>query len=313
MDIVTVTLNPTIDATCSVDRVVPDKKLRCTRPRYAPGGGGINVARAIRRLGGRARALWSSGGHMGELLYELLDQEGVPHTPIAISDMTRENLIVFEETSGEQYRFGMPGPTLTQEEAGAWLAALARLDPAPAYLVLSGSLPPGVADDFYVRLCERAPSATRVVLDASGPALRKSLEAGMFLVKPNIGELADIVGRPLQGDAEVEAVARQFIDRGGSRAILVSLGQGGAILVTRDGMEHIRAPIVPVASRVGAGDSMVAGTIYALARGKSLVDAAMFGVAAGTAAVMTPGTELCRRDDTERLHAEIKRCMSKRS
>lgn len=244
---------------------------------------------------------------MGRLLGRLLDQERLPHQPIAISDMTRENLIVFEDRSGQQYRFGMPGPELTAKEAEHWLEVVEGLDPAPGYLVLSGSLPPGVGDDFYVRMCERAPSSSRLVVDVSGEALKRSLEVGLFLLKPNLRELAELTGRSLQGDAEVESAARSIIARGKAEAVLVSLGRGGAMLVTRDRIDNIRAPTVQVNSKVGAGDSTVAGMILALSRGQSLVDAAYFGVAAGTAAVMTPGTELCRREDTERLYAEMAR------
>lgn len=301
-EIVTVTLNPAIDVTTHVDHVIPERKLRCTRPERYPGGGGLNVARAIHRLGGAAHALWSSGGLRGELLRELLDRESVPHTAIPIGDDIRENLIVCEDASGQQYRFDMPGPEVTAKEADAWIAAVDRLAPPPDYLVLSGSLPPGVADAFYGDMVRRMPPGCRVILDTAGGAIPAALDAGVYLWKPNLRELAHIVSRQLRDDADIEAAARWVVGRGRCEVVIVSVGRGGALVVTAEGRARIHAPTVRIDSKVGAGDSMVAGVVLSLSRGAEMVDAACFGVAAGAAAVMTPGTELCRREDTERLY-----------
>jgi 6-phosphofructokinase 2 len=304
--IVTLTVNPTIDVNTSVDRVVSERKLRCARPRHEPGGGGINVSRAIARLGGSSVALYLAGGPPGDLLDMLLEQEGLPRRALRVDDWTRENVIVDDESTSEQYRFGMPGPVVRQHEWEACLSAVARMDPAPTYLVASGSLPPGMPDDFYGRLAREATSrGIRVIVDTSGDALRAALEAGAFLFKPNMRELQDLVGEPLSTDQDLARAARQFVDEGRCEALVLSLGAGGALLVTAEVTEHIRTPTVPIRSKVGAGDSMVAGLTLALARGLPVPDAVRFGVAAGAAAVMTPGTELCRREDTERLAAEM--------
>ena len=305
-NVVTVTLNPAIDASTTVRRVRPDRKLRCARPQREPGGGGINVAEAARRLGGDVRAWWASGGPNGDRLGHLLDDLGLPHRPFPIQEETRENLSVFEEDAGQQFRFTMPGGAVTEEEAARLLEETAALDPAPPFLVLSGSLPPGLEANFYARLADAAPPETRVIVDTSGPALQCAIEAGVYLLKPNLGELASIVDDPLDDDARIAEAVQQVIEAGSVEVLVVSIGAGGVILGTREGIEHIRAPTVPIRSRVGAGDSTVAGIVVALVRGASIQDAVRYGVAAGSAAVMTPGTELCRREDVERLYAHLK-------
>ncbi len=305
--IVTVTLNPSIDRSFSVERAVPEIKLEAADDRRDPGGGGVNVARAVTRLGGSVTALWSRGGHTGTLLEELIEKEGVRQAPIPIGDWTRENVIVRERASGQQYRFGLPGPTFTREDLDRHAERLA--DVRADYLVLSGSLPLGVTPEWFAGQISRAPAGSRVVVDTKGEALERALEVGVFLIKPNIDELEAIMRRKLDVDERVEDAARSIIERRGAQMVLVSLGRGGAVLVTNDVALHVRAPHVRIRSKVGAGDSMLGGVVFALSRGWAPEDAARFGVAAGSAAVMNEGTELCRREDTERLYAAMSRSL----
>ncbi len=305
--IVTVTLNPSIDRSFSVERAVPEIKLEAADDRRDPGGGGVNVARAVTRLGGSVTALWSRGGHTGTLLEELIEKEGVRQVPIPIGDWTRENVIVRERASGQQYRFGLPGPTFTREDLDRHAERLA--DVRADYLVLSGSLPFGVTPEWFAGQISRAPAGSRVVVDTKGEALERALEVGVFLIKPNIDELEAIMRRKLDVDERVEDAARSIIERRGAQMVLVSLGRGGAVLVTNDVALHVRAPHVRIRSKVGAGDSMLGGVVFALSRGWAPEDAARFGVAAGSAAVMNEGTELCRREDTERLYAAMSRSL----
>ena len=300
--IATLTLNPAIDKSARVERVVADEKLRCEAPRREPGGGGINVARAVHRLGGAARALYTAGGYTGALLRSLLDDEGLSHTPLEVDDMTRENVVVYETSTDRQFRFGMPGATLTEGEWTQCLKTLRALDPAPEYLVASGSLPPGVPSDAYAAVAEAARAlGARPILDTSGDALREAVASGWFLLKPNLRELEQLAGTALDTEPARIDAARAFIDRGWCEVVVLSMGASGALLITDDTAEHVRSPTVTINSRVGAGDSMVGGLTLALARGLDLGDAVRFGVAAGAAAVMTPGTELCRRADTDAL------------
>lgn len=304
--IVTLTLNPTIDTSTTVEHVLAEHKLRCGSPHYAPGGGGINVSQAIRNLGGNTLAVYFSGGIHGEMLQRLLDQENVHHRPEPIAGETRQSITVLEESTGQQYRFNMPGPTLAKAEWQRCLDDLATLEPAPDYLVISGSLPPGAPDDLYAHIIRIARDrGARVILDTSGMALRRALREKVFLIKPNLRELNMLAERTLEDEAQQEAFAHSLIQRGSCEVVLVSLGAAGASLVTHDGCRRLRAPTVPIKSKVGAGDSMVAGIVLSLARGMSVNDAASFGIAAGSAAVMTPGSALCRREDTERLYQRI--------
>lgn len=305
MIIATLTLNPAIDESSSVDHVISEHKLRCSEPSYEPGGGGINVSRAVRELGGESRAVFTSGGATGDLLLQLLQEAGLEAEPIAIEGLTRQNLTVFDESTTEQYRFVMPGPELTDADGERCLQAIPDLKPVPGYLVLSGSLPRGVASDFYAHVAENVPDATRVVVDTSGEALQRTVESGVFLIKPNLRELGQLSGQELHGDPEIEAAARTLIEKGKVQHVVVSLGAGGALHVSREHREHVRSPTVPIRSKVGAGDSMVAGLVTRLAAGDDVGRAVRFGVAAGAAAVMTEGTRLCRREDVERLYQEM--------
>ena len=304
--IITLTMNPALDKSAHIDRVVPDRKLRCTSPRHEPGGGGINVSRAIRRLGGESLALYTSGGPIGAMVTTLLEQEGVNQRAIAIEGLTRENLTVFEESSGHQFRLGMPGPTLPEAE---WQQCLTELKEAIAqaeYVVASGSLPPNVPTDFYARVARMARRCDcRFIVDTAGDALRAAAQEGVYLLKPNMRELRQLAERDLEKEAEQEAAAEDLIRQQQAQVVVVSLGAAGALLVTKDMKKRLRAPTVPIRSKIGAGDSMIAGIVLGLERGNPLQQAVLFGVAAGAAAVMTPGTELCRREDTERLYAQI--------
>lgn len=302
MTVATITFNPCVDKTFAVDRVVPDRKLRSHNIHRYPGGGGINVARAIHRLGGPVKALWSCGGCAGEVLRELLDAEGVSHDPLPIADHTRENIIVMDDSSGQQYRFGMPGPDLGPQERDRWARRVGEWIEPPRFMVFSGSLPPGAPLDWYQDLLRGVPPQSRIVVDNKQAALSKALEAGVYLAKPNIHELEEVVGRELHGDEQIIEAAKEMIRENRVEVLLISLGRGGAIVVTAEEVDRLHAPAVKIRSKVGAGDSMVGGLLFALDRGLSLKSATRMAVAAGAAAVMTDGTDLCHREDVERLY-----------
>ena len=306
-NIVTLTMNPALDKSAEVQRVVPENKLRCQRPRFDAGGGGINVARAVTKLGGEATALFLAGGRSGERLTELLKQEGVLSHRIPISRETRENLTIFESNTGQQFRFGMPGPEIGAGECERVLDTLSKGELSPELLVASGSLPPGVPDDFYRRIAELGGQrGSRVIVDTHGDALRQALAARPFLIKPNIRELGYLAGSEMESDNQIEAAARKLVDNGGCEVCIVSLGAAGALWVSRQGMFKLRAPTVRIRSKVGAGDCTIAGIVLALSRGWTEKQTLALGVAAGAAAVMTPGTELCRREDVERLYETLR-------
>jgi len=300
--IMTITMNPTIDKSSRVQNVVAEKKLSCKSPRFEPGGGGINVSRAIKKLGGESMLLYPAGGLTGEKLKELLNEEGLVHRFFSIQGIIRENLVILEESTDQQYRFGMPGPEFQQKEWEQFLEQLSVIKPGPDYLVASGSLPPGVPTDFYAQLARIGKDrGAKVIVDTSGEALEKAFQEGVYMIKPNIGEFRKLAGKNINEESQIKAEARNMVDKGHCQVLVISFGAAGALMVTKDNSLHIRPPAVPIVSKVGAGDSMVAGIVYHLARGKPLKESVMFGVAAGTAAVMTPGTQLCRKQDTQRL------------
>lgn len=304
--IITLTMNPAIDKSSSVDHVVAERKLYCTAPRFEPGGGGINVSRAVKKLGGESVALYPCGGPTGETLRLLFDQEGLDHRSVPILGWSRENLIVLEESTGQQYRFGMPGPEIGEEECQRCLEELFSEESGPDYIVASGSLPPGVPEDFYARIARMGKArGARVVVDSSGEALRLAMREGVYLIKPNIREFRELMGTGMEEESEIRDLAKQVVSGGQSEVVVISLGAAGVLMVSAAGPERLQPPAVPIMSKVGAGDSMVAGLVLSLARGNALRDAVRFGVAAGTAAVMTPGTELCRREDAERLYQQM--------
>lgn len=299
--IVTLTFSPVIDKSTSVPALAPEKKLRCAEPKFEPGGGGINIARAIKQLGGEATAIYPIGGHSGQFLHALLNEAGIDSKVIQVAAPTRENLIVVEEATNNQYRFGMPGAPLTMADVEQCLAAVAAEDDM-AYLVASGSLPPGVPEDVFARLAAIARAkGARFIADTSGEALRAAAGEGVFLLKPNLAELSSLVGREEIHIEKVDDVARELIAKGGCELVVVSMGPSGAVMITKEEVFMVTPPPVRKKSTVGAGDSMVAGLVLALAKGKSLSEVLCFGVAAGTAATMNPGTELCRRTDVDRL------------
>jgi 6-phosphofructokinase 2 len=304
--VLTVTPNPAIDISATTQAVTPEHKLRCANVRRDPGGGGINVARVLTRLGARCTALYPAGPILGRLLRELLDREGVPSIVLDIADETRESFTVLERASGREYRFLLPGPQL---ESGEWRGCIDRveaLEEDPTWVVGSGSLPAGVPQDFFARLARavRARGA-RMVLDTSGAPLAAALEEGVYLVKPNLRELRELTGRPLESEDDWVRAAQALVQAGKAEIVALSLGHRGALLAARG--VTLRAPAlqVAIASTVGAGDSFVAAMVWRLASGGSLEDAFRDGVAAGAAALLAPGTRLAFPDDIERLAQQV--------
>lgn len=302
MKIVTLTLNPSLDKSTTTERLLADEKLRCEQPIHEPGGGGINVSRAISFMGGESLAIYLGGGHSGKMMQDLLEKEGIPQQLIEGQNPTRENFIVVESSTKNQFRFGMPGSKVSQEELDQCLQAIRELPEGVEYLVASGSLPPGAPDDFYGQIARIAQERNILcIVDTSGKALQKAAESGLFLLKPNLRELSQLAGKEEISALEQEEIAREVIDQGKANMLVVSLGPRGAMLATKDKIEYVVPPTVKQKSTVGAGDSMVAGIVLSLSRGDELSDVIKWGVAAGTAATMTPGTELCRKKDVEEI------------
>lgn len=305
LGIVTLTINPAVDASTSVKKMAPFTKMRCAPARREPGGGGINVARVLGRLGVDASAIFPAGGATGQLLGALVEREGVKSVLIPAQNATREDLTVFDETSREQFRFVFPGAPLGESEWQECLAALARIEPRPAYVIASGSLPAGVPDDFYGRLAQACRAHSKVIVDTSGRFLKAALEHGVYLIKPNLREFQELAGIAASDDASLIEAGRRLIGRGWVEVIALSMGPDGALLITRDlALRANGLPIEPV-SVSGAGDSFLAAMVWSLAGNGSLETALRYGVAGGSAALLSPGTDLCRPADMHRLVADV--------
>ncbi|HEY6869453.1 MAG TPA: 1-phosphofructokinase family hexose kinase [Novosphingobium sp.] len=303
--VATLTLNPAIDSACEADKIFPTHKIRTFGERYDPGGGGINVARVLARLGERVEVIYLAGGATGALLDELLDEKGIDRHRIGIHDHTRMSLAVYERSSGQEFRFVPEGPLVSE---GEWQQALAQCASQQGeWLVASGSLPRGVPEDFFARLAhDTAARGARLVLDTSGPPLAAALEAGgLFLVKPSQGEFEQLTGRTFAGPDGIGAAALELVRAGKAQHVAVTLGHEGAVLAHAGGVVHHPGLEVTVKSATGAGDSFVAGMVHGFLRGEDGPGAFRWGLAAGTAAVLNPGTGLAHPNDVARLWARL--------
>lgn len=306
--IYTLTLAPSLDSATITPQIYPEGKLRCTAPVFEPGGGGINVARAIAHLGGKATAIFPAGGATGEHLTALLLDEQVSADTVKTQDWTRQNLHVHVESGSEQYRFVMPGAALSDDEFRQLEEKVLGIE-SGSILVISGSLPPGVDVKKLTQLIQAAQQrGLRIIVDSSGEALAAALEVGgLELVKPNQKELSGLVKRDLDEPDDVRQAAIDLVKSGKVRRVVVSLGPQGALAVDGDNCVQVVPPPMKSQSTVGAGDSMVGAMTLKLAQDASLEEMTRYGVAAGSAATINKGTRLCAREDTDKIFAWLNR------
>jgi 6-phosphofructokinase 2 len=288
----TLTLNPSIDVSSEAEKVEPERKVRTCCERIDPGGGGINVARVLHRFGVSVEAVSLAGGATGDAFGELLGRAGLVHRRVPIADDTRTSLTVRERSTGKEYRFVPEGPTVSADEVRACREAI--IATPSDYFVASGSLPPGVPDDFYAAVGEAARAGgARFILDTSGAELRAALSAGgIFLLKASKEEL--------DRDA-----ASRIVAAGQAERVALTLGRDGAMLVNADGAYFLPALETEPVSTVGAGDSFLAGMTYGLATGLEPLEALRIAVASGAAATLSPGTDLAYPDAVRRLLEEV--------
>jgi 6-phosphofructokinase 2 len=307
LDILTVTLNPTIDLTTSVAAVVAGPKLRCAVPQVDPGGGGINVARAVRLLGGMARALVAVGGVAGDEIVHLLAEQGVATVALRAPGDTRESFAVTDRASGQQYRFVLPGPLWQPADVKGAMEAILGAAHEGGLVVLSGSQPPGVPADFPLRLAARLKGHARLLVDTSGDSLRTVAAGGSvapWCLRMDDMEAAELAGRPLVEARDSAAFAAELVARGVAEVVIIARGADGGVLAARGKRLHGRSAKVEVVSKVGAGDSFVGAFVLSIAQGEALEAALRHGNAAASAAVMTEATRLCRLADVTRLLQE---------
>lgn len=310
VDILTVTLNPAVDLATHVDQVVAGPKLRCAAPRFDPGGGGVNVARAVCKLDGAARALVAVGGAMGDRLLQLLAAEDVPALPVGVSGETRQSFAVTDNTTGAQFRFGVPGQVLTLADADHLLSAITAHAPKDGFVVISGSPAAGLPLDFQSQIIDALSSTVaRIIVDTSGFALGELIAKPthpLHLLRVDRSEAAEAATRVMSTVADSVAFAADLVARGVAQTVVTGRGAEGSVLVSADHTYFCHAPKVRVRSKIGAGDAFVGAMTLALARGAPPDQALRWGVAAASATVGTEGTALCAPDQTQLLFEECR-------
>lgn len=305
IQIVTLTINPAVDISTSVKKMMPFTKMRCAEAQRDPGGGGINVARVLKRLGAEATAIYPAGGATGQTLAALVEREAVRSIVIPTSNSTREDLTVFDETTREQFRLVFPGAFLSEFEWQQCLDTIARVSPQAAFVIASGSLPPGVPADFYGRVVRASNGAAKVIVDTSGDSLKAALDAGVYLIKPNLREFQDLAGIGGADEPSLLEAGRRLFDRYRIEIIALSMGPKGALLLTRDVALRANGLPIELVSVSGAGDSFLGAMVWSLAKGDKLDTALRHGVAGGSAALLSPGTGLCLGEDVHRLASSV--------
>lgn len=304
--IYTVTLNPALDRAVFVEKLKFDDLNRIKVEATYAGGKGIDVSRAIKELGGQSVALGLVGGFGGLELQGRLINEGITCDFVTISEETRTNIIVKDCSTKEQMLLSAPGPEVRPQDVAAIYNKIARLCPTPSFVVMGGSLPRCITPNIYAQFIKVVTNqGGKAVLDADDEPLRLGLRAKPYIIKPNIHELGRLAGRELKGLKDILSIARE-LNKAGIEIVVATLGEKGLILVSGDVAVHCIPPRVRVVSAVGAGDSSLAGLVLSLAEGRSLREAAVLATAAGTAATLSPGTELCHKKDVKRLLPQIK-------
>ncbi len=302
--IVTLTINPAVDKNTKFEGLVAEHKIRCEQPVYDAGGGGINVSKAIHRLGGKSTAFFPAGGPIGDLLKDLVKKEGIVFDIVESKAWTRENFIAVDTNTNAQYRFGMPSPELKLEEFEQILEKVKKQN--PQILVVSGSLPENLSSLIFKRIAEVfGEKKPKIVVDTSGDALKFALENGAYLIKPNHKELAKLLGLEKLEPNQVESAAKTIIEKYNCQIVVVSLGPDGAMLFDKNNNYFVAAPEVEKKSTVGAGDSMVGGMVWALSQNLPASDVLKWGVACGSAATMNEGTQLFKKEDARRLFEQL--------
>ncbi len=307
-DILTITLSPTIDKSATVEFIKPEIKMRTSPLQIDAGGGGINVAKALKKVGADVEAVFPAGGHNGKLLVHLMQQHDIKFESIETQHETREGFMITETSTNKQYRFNPPGDNCSHEILVEIITLLKKKN--PKIVVASGSLLPGLPIDSFSQIARSVKSmGAKMVLDTSGDALNAGIRDGVFLMKPNLGELARLIGVERLEKNEIENAAKKLINEGNAEIVAVSMAADGAYIFSKSESFHVNAPRTEKKSTVGAGDSMVAGMVYMIMQEKSLEEIVRFGVACGTAATMNDGTELFDVKDVneimEGLTAEV--------
>lgn len=305
--ILTLTFAPSIDKSATVSELISDKKMRCTALNSEPGGGGVNVARVINRLGGDVTAIFPSGGYTGKFFNHLLENEKVPFVSIQTKNETKENFVIFDQLNNKEYRFGMPSNKLFETEWNECLQTISNYKNVN-FIIVSGSLPPGIPIDIFKQLSRIAKKiSAKLIIDTSSDALKNKVKNGIYLIKPNLEELGLLLNKKDLKPENIVEVSRELIHKNNIEIVVVSLGANGAMLITKTEMHFIKPPKVTVKSTVGAGDSMVGGIVFGLSNNLNLHECLQYGISCGTATTMNSGSSLCEKKGVEKILKSLKK------
>lgn len=299
--VVTVTLNPAIDKTVLVDKLQVGGLNRVQSVRMDPGGKGINVARVLNQFDINVTAAGLIAGSQGQNLLQYLAGERITACFLTIAGETRTNLKVVDSSSGITTEINEAGFAVGEKEIIAFKVQMSKLLEEASYLVLSGSLPPGVECGMYRELTEIAKrKGVKTILDADDDALFEGIQAAPFAIKPNIHELGKLTGHELANDQDVISAARKILEKG-IEIVIVSMGEQGAIIMDKEAIYRVRTEAIVPKSTVGAGDSMVAVLAYSLLSQHSLAETARWVTAAGTVTASKSGTQVCSLPEVQQF------------
>jgi len=304
--IITVTLNPAVDKTVQINGFHINGVNRVSSLRLDAGGKGINVSKMVARLGGKSKALGFLAGRTGLFIKSNLDENGIENDFIPVVGETRTNLKIVDALKYTNTDINEIGPEITMEDCEKMKDQLLQLAAQGAIIVLSGSVPPNVSKNIYKDWIKAAKEkGAKIILDADGELMRQGIAAGPYLIKPNIHELEGLLGKKLMNIVEIIGAVRSLIDQYGIEVVVVSMGSNGALFINKDVTILAQGISVAVKSTVGAGDAMVAALAYSLDRGESFEKAVTLAVAAGTANVMTCGTEPSSLEKIQELERKV--------
>ena len=305
MQITTITINPALDVHSSIDNLAPEIKLRCERPSYNPGGGGINISRVLQRMKLDCNTWFPEGGYTGKIISGLLKKEGLLICPFHSRKATRENINIVENKTKNQYRFCMPGEDLGKAFYNLLFEKIVQLEPN-GILVISGSMPSHYPEDFFTKISNTCESKSiKLIVDTSGDALKHTIANNVFLIKPNFQEIAELYGEITLSKKKAIDLSKSLVKEGRVKNILLTNGKFGAWLISKETVFFIKPPSVNVKSTIGAGDSALAGAVYGIAQNYTPQNILAMSVAAGTATTLQEGSTLCDWEDVNHLFLNI--------
>ncbi len=302
--ILTLTVNPAIDRTINVDRLVFEDRAYILSSKDTPGGRGLNAAMVIHSFGGKTTAVLPAGGTSGERFEEFLRDAGFPIVVVRIKNKVRTNLTLTDK-NGLTMKLNEPGPTLTKAEFTKLDKVVREKMDGVSWVMLCGSLPPGVPETFYASLIEFAhKKKVKTLLDTDGEALRHGLEAKPTVVKPNQAEAERLLNTALLTRTHYLSAVDKIL-RMGAECVVLSLGSRGVVSASAGGMLEAIPPRVDAISPIGAGDALAAVFVQKLEEHKDFPDALRWGVAAGTASAALPGMQFASRAQAAKIYEQV--------